>query len=168
MVTSISVGLRMSVLTIKELDHQHVCDYLQMFSQPVQEILHVRSVASEQQYLLTHLADPGDSVFYMVMLDDRCIGALAIRDKKRFPGQLYSWLHHDFWGKGYCQQALALALDRYFEKTGESYCTAHVDCTNLRSYKALKKAGFADLAIIRGPYGKQFELVFRKRKNPTI
>lgn len=157
----------MSGITIKPLSQELIPLYLQAFSDAVKQALHVTSTSSEEQYLLAHLADPGDSVFFTVMRDGVCIGAIAIRDKKRFPGQLYSWLHHDYWGKGYYQEALRLVLQNYFEKTNEPYCTAHVDVTNMRSYKALKKAGFADLALIRGPYGKQFELVYRNRENPT-
>lgn len=162
----VSTEYSMSGITIKPLTQELIPLYLEAFSEPVKRALHVTNNSSEEEYLLTHLVDPGASVFFVIFLGDICIGAIAIRDKKRFPGQLYSWVNHEYWGKGYYQQALLLALDAYFQATGELYCTAHVDVSNIRSYKSLKKVGFADRALIAGPYGKQFELIYRSKKNP--
>lgn len=157
----------MEGLTIKELTESRIPEYIAAFSEPVKRALHVTTNASEEEYLRTHLVDPGNSVFYLIYLQDVCIGAIAIRDKRRFPGQLYSWLNHQYWGRGYYQMALRQVLKNYFQKTGELLCTAQVDITNSASYKALKKSGFADMGITNGPYGKQYELLYRDKKSPA-
>ena len=61
------------------------------------------------------------------------------------------------------QQAIALAAHNYFTCTQERYFNAHIDVTNMRSYCALKKAGFADYGFHNGPRGRQYNLILRKK-----
>ncbi len=105
---------------------------------------------------------PKDSPFFYCIFDVQCntlIGAIEIRDACEFAGQLYCWIHEDYWGTGYFQQALQLAAREYFARTSERFFTAHVDIDNMRSYHALRKAGFAPFGFYDGPYGKQHVLL---------
>ena len=77
--------------------------------------------------------------------------------------------------------ALTLAATCYFQHTNERFITAHVNCENLRSYRALNPsirfrlrfqlrrtgrysgAGFADAGYVMGPHGRQYELLLRRK-----
>lgn len=140
-------------------------DYERIFTPVIQETLHVSSAAAERIYIkerIAHHAD-GRTFLFGIFLNDALIGALEIRDASTSRGQLYCWLNESFWGNGYFQKALSLAAAFYFDHTNERYITAHVNCDNLRSYRALKKAGFADAGYVMGPHGKQYELLFRRK-----
>jgi RimJ/RimL family protein N-acetyltransferase len=140
-------------------------EYERIFTPLIQEALHVSSAAAERIYITERIAHHahGRTFIFGVLLDNALIGALEIRDASTSRGQLYCWLNESYWGNGYFQKALALAADFYFQNTDERYITAHVDCTNLRSYRALKKAGFADAGFVPGPHGRQYELLLRRK-----
>lgn len=158
------------IIIARPLQEIFIESYLNAFSELVRKALHVTSVAAEKQYLHEQIVQmqQGKSCFYCIFdrTDNNLIGAIAIRDVHLYKGQLYSWINEKYWGKGYYQQALHLVAREYFRVTHELYFTAQVDVSNIRSYKALKKAGFADWAISEGPYGKQYELLLRKEKVP--
>ena len=105
----------------------------------------------------------GKGLFYCIYLSHQLIGAIAIRNKDRYAGQLYGWLHEAHRSKCFYQEAVMLIAHTYFTLTQELIISAHVDCDNIISYKAHKKAGFADTGISQGPYGKQFELILRNK-----
>lgn len=139
--------------------------YLDAFVEQVQILLHVPNIFAEQQYLAERLSLVAlQQTFFFVLLhrlSGRCIGAIEIRGQEH-PGQLYCWLHPDYWGKNCFQEAMRLAAGIYFSVTGAAYFTARVDVGNVRSYYALKKNGFADYRLVEGPCGQQFELIFLK------
>lgn len=153
-------------ITLRPLNDSFFNAYAAMFSAAVRSILHVPSVENELDYLRSRLQKMADNrtLFYCVF-DRRCeqlIGAIEIRHREEHPGQLYSWMNERYWGNGWYQQALHVAAQSYFTvHKHERFFTAHVDSTNLRSYYALKKAGFAQSGIIHGPYGKQYALLLR-------
>lgn len=138
--------------------------YLSRFSVTIQKCLDVASLESEQLYLIHQYRAQqlNFTHFYCVFhsYTKELIGAVEIRNKIQFPGQLYYWLHEDFWGKGYFQQAVQLALCDYFSKTDEQEITAHVAYDNMRSYHALLKCGFADKGLYDGPWGLQKVLMY--------
>ncbi len=148
---------------LKPLSREDIPACMQQFSPAVQQALHVQSSAAEQEYL-ERLA--GLPFTWVVKTDDTIVGLIAVRDRANHKnqGQLYSWINENYWGMGAYQSALAQASENYFEQTNDLYYTAHVDVDNIRSYKALKKAGFADYAISEGAHGKQFELILRNKK----
>lgn len=148
-------------VTIRSLRDSDLDDYERIFTPLVQEALHVSSAAAERIYIKERIE--GTTFLFGVLLDNMLIGALEIRDASTSRGQLYCWLNESFWGNGYFQKALSLAAAFYFNHTNERYITAHVDCNNLRSYRALKKAGFADAGYVAGPHGKQYELLLRRK-----
>ncbi len=141
--------------------------YLQKFSPAVMAALHVKDKESERVYVQEALAkhQEGQTFFYCIFDEktDELFGALEIRSPESSRGQLYTWLHEDCWGKSIFQQALYLAALDYFSKSGTLYFDATVDVENVRSYKALKKAGFADIGINEGPFDKQFVLIYRNK-----
>lgn len=152
-------------IALEILSHDHIDHYLSVFSRTVRDVLRVESVESERVYLKHVQQEPGTYFFCIFTRDERAlIGAIAIRDAQVYAGQLYCWLHERYWGSGYFQQALILAAQIYFANTDRAYFTARVDCTNMRSYRALKKAGFADIGLVRGAYCRQFELVLRRQR----
>ncbi len=156
-----------SLVTLKRLTRKFVPDYLSMFSECVAIKLHVPSVQNEAQYIADRLKRPNcaDLFFYCIFENDsnQLIGALEIRDAEEYPGQLYTWLNQEFWGGNRFQEAMRLAVDYYFQKTNQPQIIAHVDVNNARSYRALKKAGFADIGMKNGPSGKQYVLLLRKK-----
>jgi RimJ/RimL family protein N-acetyltransferase len=152
---------------IQPLEHKHEQAYLDAFSAQVRTALRVANLDSERQYIREQFARAGDHKihFYGIFnaINDTLLGALQIRDHS-YRGQLYTWLHHDYWGKGIFQYAVHTVAEIYFAQTGALFFDATVDIDNIRSYKALKKSGFADLAIQDGSFGKQFVVVLRSKR----
>lgn len=155
-----------SELVLDELKFHYISSYLNSFVEPVRTRLHVPTLEAEHAYLLERLPmiEQKRTFFYVLLtpLQHACIGAIEIRGQEH-PGQLYCWIHPDFWGKNYFARALESAAQLYFTISGALYFTAHVDVDNMRSYYALKKCGFADYRTTQGPYTKQYELVLRNR-----
>lgn len=140
--------------------------YGQQFSFDVRKALQVVSVEQELHYLQACLDQQllGNATFFYCIFNNSTqdlIGAIEIRNASTSRGQLYTWVHENYWGSGLFQEALQMATKAYFAQTKALYFDAHVDVTNMRSYKALKKAGFADLGFSHGPYGKQFVVILR-------
>lgn len=155
-----------SELLLDELKYHHISSYLNAFVEPVRTCLHVPTLEAEHAYLLERLPmiEQKRTFFYVLLTPSQreCIGAIEIRGQEH-PGQLYCWMHPDFWGKNYFARALQCAAHLYFVMSGALYFTAHVDTDNMRSYYALKKCGFADYHITQGAYGRQYELILRNQ-----
>jgi len=137
--------------------------YLQRMVPLVQQLLHVSSLDMEYIYLHEQLAAMREGRTFFYCIYDRflatLIGAIEIRNRQQYPGQLYTWLHPSSWAHGYFQEALYLASRTYFCCTLEPYITARVDRQNKRSRRALKRVGFADYRMVDGGYAPQYELV---------
>ena len=151
-----------SKVILRPLSYQCMQGYLLAFTHEVRMLLHVPDIQTEYQYLLNRmpLITQRRTFFYCIFdkLIHTIIGALEIRGQEH-PGQLYTWLRPDYWGRNYFQEALHLTQRFYFSQTEALYFTGRVDIDNQRSYKALKKAGFADYAIVQGSYAPQYELI---------
>lgn len=156
--------------SLKPLSHEDIFACIAQFSPMVQHALHVESAQAEQDYLEALVAQQKISNTYawVIVFGSTIVGLVVIRDRITHAnqGQLYSWLNESYWGRRIYQSALEQASESYFAQTGDVFYTAHVDCDNMRSYKALKKAGFADYALSDGAHGKQFELILRNKKRP--
>jgi RimJ/RimL family protein N-acetyltransferase len=152
---------------VRPLCQEDIGAYLALFSPMVQSALSVSSVAEEREYLIVHLAQQmhGMTFFYGIFLSDtqQLIGAIEIRDKNAYRGQLYCWVHEKYWGTGYFIQAMQRAAADYFGQTNARFFNALVSTSNKRSYKALKKCGFADSGFYSGLDGDSFELVLRRQ-----
>lgn len=146
-------------LVLQLLHESHINAYLAAFSNAVQAILHA-SAESEKNYLIERLRDQ-NTFFYTIFFNKSLVGAIEIRDNPE-QGQLYCWIAQNHWGSGIFQHAIARAAQNYFDQTDALYFTAHVDINNKRSYRALKKAGFADYGLCNGPRGKQYVLLKRR------
>jgi len=155
-------------ITLRPLRIEYVDQYLKSFSADVQSAVFVDSPQSECEYLTECIqkSGQGDAVFLCIFenLHDVLIGAIEIRPSPQHSGQLYCWLNEEYRGKGMLKEAMLLAAQAYFKLTGRIFFNAHVDISNHRSYRALKKCGFADMGMSRGPRGAQYELVFRRRE----
>lgn len=155
-------------VVLRSLQKKYIDEYMSQFSESVRKPLRVQELSAERIYLEQALGKQaaGTTYFYLIFdrLSDLLIGAIEIRAREASRGQLYTWLHHDYWGKGLFQEALKLAAEDYFAQTKELYFDATVDISNIRSYKALKKAGFADVGIQEGAWEKQFVLILRNKK----
>lgn len=151
-----------SSVFLKELSREYFADYLDMFSPMVQQILGVSSPLGELAYI-THQNEnqaKGDTLFFCIFEKDTdlLVGSIEIRSKAH-RGQLCTWIHENYWGSGYFQEAFKLASQAYFKKyPHESNFTARVDSSNQRSLKALLKAGCKEVRISNGPREKQHEL----------
>ena len=151
-----------SSIYLKKLSQDHFIDYLDMFSPLVQTILGVSSPFSELAYVKTQerKQHAGDTVFFCIFEQDThmLIGSIEIRSKAH-RGQLCTWLHEDYWGRGYFQEAFRLASQFYFKKyPHESSFTARVDISNKRSYKVLTVLGCKTIRLSSGPREDQYEL----------
>ena len=155
------------LVTLKPLSKIYFGEYLKMFSEKVRELLHVSSGESELEYLEERLErqKTGEIFFYLIFenKENKLVGAIEIRDLQETDSQLYSWVHEDYWGTGVYQEALALVSKEYFDETKEKFYSANVDVVNVRSYHALKKYGFIDSGFKKGPFGKQYVLILRKK-----
>jgi len=162
-----SGDLKGKIIMLRPLSKIYFSDYVKAFSPKVKELLHVSSGESELEYLQDRLEKQkkGKTFFYLIFenTENKLIGAIEIRDPQETDSQLYSWIHEDYWGTGIYQEALGLVSKEYFDETQEKSYNANVDITNLRSYYALKKQGFIDSGIKKGPFGKQYKLVKRKK-----
>ncbi|MDP3889195.1 MAG: GNAT family N-acetyltransferase [bacterium] len=156
------------LVVLKPLNQSYINAYLAAFSPMVRLQVQADSLEAERAYLQDRLErqqHEEDTLFYCVFnrVTNQLIGALELRNRYTSRGQLYCWLHEHYWGGGFFQEALALASRAYFIKSGNLFFNAHVDKTNKRSYYALKKGGFADSGIVRGPCGLQYELILRRK-----
>jgi len=160
-------NLKGDLVYLQELDESLFEKYIAAFSPRVRRMLHVKHTTTELEYLKERLQKQkeGKTIFFCIFDQEteRLIGALEIRGQQETASQLYSWVHEDFWSTGRYQEALRLAAQEYFRKTKEQFFYAHVDATNKRSYFALKKNGFADIGTRSGPWGRQYQLVLRKK-----
>ncbi len=160
---------RGELITLKELVEEYFDAYLKAFSEQVRRLLHVTDDECERSFLAHRLVQhKRREVFFFCIFDNehnRLIGAIELRSPNDSRGQLGSWINEKYWGEGRYQEALELIVEAYFERTGVDVITAHVDVSNMRSYRALKKFGFIDVATIDGPSGKQYALVY---KRPSI
>lgn len=155
-------------ICLRLLQKEYIDAYLAQFTEAVRKPLRVQDPLAERQYLEQALVKQkaGNTYFYLIFdkITESLLGAVEIRNPETSRGQLYTWLHHDFWGKGLFQEAIQLAAHDYFARTQAHYFDATVDVNNHRSYKALKKAGFADLSIQQGAWEDQFVLLLRNKK----
>lgn len=154
-------------VTLRPLMHEMIHEYIAQFSTIIQHSLQVDSAVSEELYLREQLNNQEtEATLFFCIFDnakDMLIGGIAIRDPSIYRGQLYCWLHESYWGKGYFKEALHAATHAYFKATEIRSINAYVDVVNKRSYYALKKNGFSDIGISRGPFGKQYELILRRK-----
>lgn len=145
------------------LQESYIDDYLVMFSLTVQKILGVSSIDTEKKYLQEQLLNQSQNktIFFCIfeLQTHSLIGALEIRSKQH-RGQLCTWLHENYWGKGYFKEAFILAKTYYFTRNPkEKSITARVDVSNIRSYNALKNLGCTVERISAGPRGDQYEMI---------
>ena len=160
--------LKGELVTLKPLRESYFPQYLKMFSPKVRDLLHVSSKDSEVAYLSDRLERQkrGEPFFFCIFENktNKLIGAIEIRNSQETDSQLYTWLNEAYWGTGMYQEALQLLSKKYFNETDEKKYQAKVDTSNLRSYKALKKHGFIDAGLKKGPHGKQYLLILRKKE----
>jgi RimJ/RimL family protein N-acetyltransferase len=154
-------------IILRKLIPEYYKEYINMFSDTVQDLLHA-SAQGELDYLQERFEkmEQGKTFFYCIFdkKSDRLVGAIEIRNEHESAGQLYIWLNEKYWGSGLYQEAIRLCSQEYFQHSHKPFFTAHVDISNRRSYLALKKCGFAELGFYKGPHGKQYDLVLRKKK----
>lgn len=157
--------MSLQVYKLIPLEEKYFASYVAQFSEVVRRPLHVKSLDAEREYLQGALRRQlsGLTFFYLIIENksDQVIGAVEIRAPEQFRGQLYTWLNEQYWGSGIFQYALREAASDYFSKTRAHFFDATVDVDNVRSYRALKKASFADLGIQQGAWGKQYVMVLR-------
>ncbi len=159
--------LRGERIFLQLLDRTHIPLYLQQFSESVRKAVHVDSSVQEYDYLCERLLLQKEwrTCFFCIFLSqtNQLIGAIEIRNPLEHKGQLYYWLHESFWSHGYMQESITLASNYYFGMTDAAYITVRVDTNNVRSYRSLKRAGFADIGMSLGGWGMQYELILRNK-----
>ncbi len=153
----------MKQTVLVKLSSEWVGAYLQIFSDVIQGILHVKETDSERGYLMECI-EQGAPFFFMVLeqASNELIGAIEIRNPLH-RSQLYCWINEKWWGTGCFKDAMHQAAQAYFEKSRESTITACVDHDNVCSYRALKKVGFIEKGTLQGPHGLQYEMVLEQR-----
>jgi len=139
---------------LESLSDHLIPSYFEQFSSLIKSLLHVQDEQSEYNYLQARIEQ--NAFFYVIIKKDteQLIGAMEIRD----PGhasQLYCWINERYWGAGYFKESMQLLTDYYQKQTGYHALTACIDCTNVRSFYALKKIGFKKIGTRMGPFGNQ-------------
>jgi RimJ/RimL family protein N-acetyltransferase len=136
-------------ITLKELNPAFLKEYHKNFSPTVRKILHLPPKAKfkeTEDYLTSRLLNNREenTLFYCIFCNKtkKFIGALEIRDKYFPKGQLGAWLNEKYWGKGFYQEAVCLALKVYSQMTRAKKINARIDVNNIRSLKAHQKMGF--------------------------
>lgn len=134
-----------SLVEVRTFKEEYISSYLDMFSPKVQELLGVVSPFDEKTYLQCQLQKAQQNQTSLYGIFERqsgtLIGSFEIKSPS-YRSQLSMWLHEDYWGKGYFQQAFMLLKQIYFSAHPEQqFFSAYVDQINQRSYKALIKAG---------------------------
>jgi RimJ/RimL family protein N-acetyltransferase len=158
--------LQGELVTLRVLHASFIDAYMQAFSPLVQKQLHCTTPLSELSYISSLVSNQLLPSLFYCMFDssrDALIGAIHIRNREQTHNQLYSWMHENYWGSGIFQQALLLCANAYFQSTTQAYFHAHVDVENKRSYHALRKCGFAPIGVLPGPFGKQYDMILRKK-----
>lgn len=154
--------------TIQRLSTDLIDSYLRAFSPAVMNALGISSHEAERTYLLEQLQqmENGKALVLAIMDQNEVIGAILFRDPVTYSrqGQLYCWINERYWSTGLFHSAFRQALEVYKKVPGNRIVTACVDIENIRSYKALKKLGFADSGYSQGARGKQYELILRCHK----
>jgi RimJ/RimL family protein N-acetyltransferase len=146
---------------------EHVSPYLHAFVPEVRHVLRVPTLDHEFAYLKQRLAAQyyHQTFFYCVRsrVCGSVIGCVEIRDAATFAGQLYTWVHPGWWSANYFQEAMALAARDYFRKSAATTIIAQIDRSNKRSWRALKKAGFAHYARVPGAYEEQYVMILKNQ-----
>lgn len=138
------------IVTLKRLQPAYFTDYYKMLSPTVKKPLYYPKYASLEwvtNKLNKTLVKEAQALIFIYMIfdnkDNKLIGSLAIREKNpKDPGQFYCWINENYWGGGRLREAVKLITDEYFKVKDVDSFNAHVELWNLRSYYALKKAGF--------------------------
>ncbi|MFA5074730.1 MAG: GNAT family N-acetyltransferase [Candidatus Babeliales bacterium] len=139
------------IVTLKRLRPEYFKSYHEMsFPEIVRKPLYFPKNASfewTKNYLEEKLQKEAAKQVLLYMIfdnkDNKLIGSISIREKNpKDPGQFSCWINNNYWGGGRIQEATQLIVDEYFKLTNADSFDAHVEMWNLRSYYALKKAGF--------------------------
>ena len=139
------------VITIKPLQEQFFEEYHHMFSPVVRQAVGLTPTSELHDtatFLKATMSDPQHLMFYCIFDNqtNNLIGSVVIRTPDHPNGQLGAWLNENFWGGGRYQEALCLALKKYFESTGYNSIFAFVEVNNERSLRAHQKMGFEIVA----------------------
>jgi RimJ/RimL family protein N-acetyltransferase len=152
-------------IILEPLMQADISPYLHAFVPEVRSVLRVPSLDHEYIYLKQRLdAQYHDRTFFYCIKRRACrsfVGCVEIRDAQEFAGQLYTWVHPQWQSANYFQEAMYRAAKDYFTKTSATTISAHIDCSNKRSWHALKKAGFAHYARIPGAFEHQYVMMLR-------
>lgn len=143
-----------SMITLKTVEARDYAPLHHMFSCAVRKGLDMPEVITFADTLayvhqLEQRAEHSNGLLYVIINnnDQKPIGIIELREfSPTDMGQLSCWLNEAYWGEGRMQEAIRLASSIYFRHyhNQESY-VAHVRLTNQHCYKALKKAGLAEI-----------------------
>jgi RimJ/RimL family protein N-acetyltransferase len=144
-----------NLITLKPLQEQFIEEYYHMFSPIVRQAIGLPSTSDLQEttdFLRAIMDDPQHLMFYCIFDNptNKLIGAVVIRTPDHPNGQLGAWLNENFWGGERYQEALYLALKKYFDYKANNSIFAFVAVDNKRSLKAHQKMGFE--IVQKSPY----------------
>lgn len=141
------LALEGNIVTLKPLKEDFFESYHKMFSPTVRQAVGLSPTSELRDtatFLKATMSDPQHLMFYCIFDNqaNKLIGSVVIRTPDYPNGQLGAWLNENFWGGGRYQEALYLALKKYFESTAYDSIYAFVEVGNERSLKAHQKMGF--------------------------
>jgi RimJ/RimL family protein N-acetyltransferase len=154
--------LRGTVVILRRLSHEHIAAYRAAFSPIIQQTVHA-TIDGELAFLQMHMVTTFNNFCYGIFNDAGIFLGAIILHRHGTEYLLYGWIEEQFWGKQLYQDAVRTVAAYFFTQNLSPVLYAYVDCTNKRGYYALKKCGFADIALHNGPYGKQYVLLLRNR-----
>jgi RimJ/RimL family protein N-acetyltransferase len=155
-----------NIITLKRFQPKYTSNYTKMCTPIVRKPLYLdfpwtlEGVSKHLQKEAT-LEQKGLTLWYLIFDNKtkKMIGSIQIREyipsAPNMPGQFTCWLNEKYWGGGRIREAISLITKEYFRLNDVKQFDAHVEMDNLRSYYALKKAGFKLLKTWEDPAGYQ-------------
>ena len=85
---------------------------------------------------------------FIIQLDDVPIGVINVGQQDHWSPELGWFLHPDYWGKGYCKEALKIVFE-YLKERGYKYCHTTIKWENERSTNLAHRLGFTPMGGAR-------------------
>jgi len=155
------------VITLKRYQPEYAKAFMKMCTPVVRKPLYLDfpwtlENVKKQLQKEARIEKKGDTLWYLIFdnADEQLVGSVQIREyapyRKSMPGQFTCWLNEKYWGGGRIREAIKLIAHEYFRLHKDAkHFDGHVEMDNLRSYYALKKAGFKLFKTWEDPEGFQ-------------
>ncbi|VAW44312.1 hypothetical protein MNBD_GAMMA04-1521 [hydrothermal vent metagenome] len=97
------------------------------------------------------LTDSGKSLIYAIELknEQTLVGSVGLIDIVNSEAVLGFWIGEDYWGMGYCTEAVKSVFNYYFYSLGLKKITAEHLTYNVASGQVMKKSGMSHVGSVK-------------------